>query len=300
MAGRVHPRTAPRRAIEDQQSGTRRVALRMLAEKRPDESTHELLRARAVEDQEGGTRGVALRELAEKWPDESTHELLRARPSKIRRAVPAVSRCGCWRRNGRTSPPTNYSAPRRRRSGGRYPRCRVAGVGGEMAGRVHPRTTPRRAVEDREGDIRVTALRELAEKWPDESTHELLRACAVEDQEGDTRGVALRVLAEKWPDESTRELLRARAVEDQDILACGAACSVLGAMHSEFGRLLPTKDLDGVGPYLDPRMAVPRDHIEKAASRTGIASGDIDAQLASLSKHLGWDVTRGARPSPSE
>jgi hypothetical protein len=209
--------------------------LRVLAEKWPDESTHELLRARAVEDQEGGTRRVALRVLAEKWPDESTRDLLRAR-----------------------------------------------------------------AVEDQEGGTRGVALRTLAEKWPDESTHELLRARAVEDPEGGTRGVALRELAERWPDESTRDLLRARAAEDPDILACGAAFSVLGAMHSEFGRLLPTKNLDGAGPYLNPRMALPRDHIEKAASRTGIASGDIDAQLASLSKHLGWDVTRGARPSPSE
>ena len=42
---------------------------------------------------------------------------------------------------GRVHPRTTPH-PRSRRSGGRYPSCRVAEVGGEMAGRVHPRTTP--------------------------------------------------------------------------------------------------------------------------------------------------------------
>ena len=55
-------------------------------------------------------------------------------------------------------------------------------------------------------------------------------------------------------------------------------------------RILATKDLDGVGPYLDPLKPIPRKHIERA----GIRPDYIDAQVASLSAHLGWDVTRGA------
>ena len=74
----------------------------------------------------------------------------------------------------------------------------------------------------------------------------------------------------------------------------GEACSALGKMHSEFGRILPTKDVDGVAPYLDPLKPIPRDHIEGAAEKAGIRPDDIDAQVASLSAHLGWDVTRGA------
>ena len=66
-------------------------------------------------------------------------------------------------------------------------------------------------------------------------------------------------------------------------------------MHSEFGRILPTRDLDGMGPYLDPLEPIPRKHIERAAERAGIRPDDIDATVAALSAHLGWDLTRGAK-----
>jgi len=75
----------------------------------------------------------------------------------------------------------------------------------------------------------------------------------------------------------------------------GTACSSLGRMHSEFGRILPTRDLDGSGPYLDPLKPIPREHIEKAAAKAGILPEDIAAQVASLSAHLGWDITQGAK-----
>jgi hypothetical protein len=66
-------------------------------------------------------------------------------------------------------------------------------------------------------------------------------------------------------------------------------------MHSNFGRILTTRDLDGTGPFLDPLEPIPREHIEKAAARTGISPDDIDAKVSSLSAHLGWDVTCGAK-----
>ena len=71
-------------------------------------------------------------------------------------------------------------------------------------------------------------------------------------------------------------------------------------MHSEFGCILPTRDLNGAKPYLDPLRRISRDHIQQAATKTGIRPDDIDAQVASLSAHLGWDVTRGAKPSGEE
>jgi len=104
-------------------------------------------------------------------------------------------------------------------------------------------------------------------------------------------------LAEKWPDETTRELLAQRAVQDPDETRRGEACQALGKMHSEFGRILPTRDLDGTASYLDPLKPIPRDHIEKAAEKAGVRPEDIDAQVASLSAHFGWDITVGARPS---
>jgi hypothetical protein len=67
-------------------------------------------------------------------------------------------------------------------------------------------------------------------------------------------------------------------------------------MQSEFGRILPTRDLDGAGPYLDPLEPITHEHITQAADRAGIRPEDIDATVAALSVHLGWDLTRGAQP----
>ncbi|VFM95516.1 MAG: hypothetical protein BECKG1743D_GA0114223_100842 [Candidatus Kentron sp. G] len=90
-----------------------------------------------------------------------------------------------------------------------------------------------------------------------------------------------------------------QAVEDPDARTRGEAFRRLGGLHSEFGRTLATKDLDGLTPYFDPLELIPRKHIKKAAKEAGIAPGAIDAQVASLSEYLGWDVTRGAgKPKP--
>ena len=62
--------------------------------------------------------------------------------------------------------------------------------------------------------LRSNAIRTLAEKWPDESTRDLLTQRAVQDGAFHTRSAALQALAEKWPDESTRDLLTQRAVQD--------------------------------------------------------------------------------------
>jgi hypothetical protein len=111
------------------------------------------------------------------------------------------------------------------------------------------------------------------------------------------RATTLQALAEKWPDERTRELLARRVLEDPSPDARGAAWLALGGMHSELGRVLPTRDLDGIGSYLDPLAPIPRERIEQAAKEAGIRPEDIDVQVASLSAHLGWDITLGAKES---
>jgi hypothetical protein len=63
--------------------------------------------------------------------------------------------------------------------------------------------------------------------------------------------------------------------------------------------LVQTKDLDKNYPYLDPREPLPFDQIQRAATRAGIAPADLEAQIASLNQHLGWDITVGARPTPA-
>jgi hypothetical protein len=46
---------------------------------------------------------------------------------------------------------------------------------------------------------------------------------------------------------------------------------------------------------LDPLEPIPRKHIGEAAAEVGIRPDHIDAQVASLSAHVGWDVTVGAK-----
>ena len=250
------------RAVQDDKEANRRAAFQALAAKWPDETTRELLAQRAVQDDNESPRRAAIQALAENWPDETTRELL------AQRAVQ-----------------DDNESPRR---------AALQALAEKWPDETTRELLAQRAVQDDHHDPRLAALRALAEKWPDETTRELLAQRAVQDDHHEPRSAALQALAEKWPDGTTRELLAQRAVEDPDAEARGAACSALGKMHSEFGRILPTRDLDGVWSYLDPLKPIPRDHIERAAEEAGIRPDDIDAQVASLSAHLGWDVTRGA------
>jgi HEAT repeat protein len=152
-----------------------------------------------------------------------------------------------------------------------------------------------RAVRDDNEYTRSAALQALAEKWPDQSTRDLLAQRAVQDDNEYTRSAALQSLAEKWPDQTTRDFLAQRIVKDPDISFRGAAFFALAKTHSEFGRILPTCDLDGSRPYLDPLEPISRKHIEEAAVKVGISPEDIETQVASLSTYLGWDVTGGAK-----
>ena len=145
-----------------------------------------------------------------------------------------------------------------------------------------------RAVQDKDERPRRLALELLAEHWPDENTRSLLSERAVQDKDEGPRLVALALLAEHWPDETTRKLISELAP------ANGPAASLLGKEHSEFGRILYTRDLDGDYPLLDPRKPVSRKHIEEAARMLSIDPEHIDETVRSLSEHLGWDITKGS------
>jgi len=141
----------------------------------------------------------------------------------------------------------------------------------------------------------IGALRILAETWPDQATRELLTQRAVQDEDTRSRSAALEALAKTWPDQATRELLTQRACEETDASERGKVCFLLGAMHSGLGRILMTRDLDGLAPYLDPIKPIPRKHFQKAAAKVGIPRDHIDDQVASLSAHMGWDIMAGVK-----
>jgi len=210
-------------------------------------------------------RASACRALAEKWPDEATRALLEQR---------AVQ--------------DDNDAPRR---------AALHALAAKWPDEATHALLATWTTEAPHPGVRSAALQALAAKWPDEATRALLEQRAVQDDNYAPRSAALQALAAKWPDEATRALLAQRAVQDPDDQVRGAAFSALGTMHSQFGRILPTRDLDGTEPYLDPLQPISPDHIRQAAKKTDIRPDDIDAQVASLSAHLGWDVTRGAKPS---
>jgi hypothetical protein len=129
------------------------------------------------------------------------------------------------------------------------------------------------AINNVESSARWAAIEVLSDGWPDQTTRDLLAQRAVGDSHESLRRAALEVLAEKWPDQTTRDLLAQRALESPDISERGTACSTLGKMHSEFGSILPTRDLDGMGPYLDPLEPIAHEHIKNAAVKAGIRPG---------------------------
>ncbi len=169
--------------------------------------------------------------------------------------------------------------------------------------------------------VRLDALNTLLEKWPDEATRKLFEERAVKDPEEYVRRSTLGTLAWKWPDDRTRDLLEERTVQDEHLYVCnaafeilaekwpddrtwkflaerapidGAAASLLGERHSEFGQIVFLEDRDVPYFYLNPTKAIPRDHIERAAEKADVPPEEIEETVRSLSEHMGWDITKGS------
>jgi hypothetical protein len=225
------------------------------------------VRQLAIEDDDYDMRRRALWLLAWKWPDETTPELLAAR------AVEDSDEFVRWQA--------------------------LDLLAGKWPDETTRQLLAAQAVEDSHQFVRGQALDLLAGKWPDETTRGLLAARAVEDSDEFVRWQALDLLAGKWPDETTRQLLAARAADGNLPLYNRLKHTlVLAGMHSKFGRLLLAslvRPLGGVCSYSDALASIPREHIARAAERAGIKPDQIDAQVASLSEFLGWDITRGAK-----
>jgi GTPase SAR1 family protein len=250
------------RAVEDSEGSVRSAALRALAEQWPDSDSRELLSRRAVVDGEEDVRSAALRALAEQWPDPDSRDLL------TQRVIEDVD--------------------------GDVRSSALQALAEQWPDQASRDLLARYAVEDDDGDVRSAALRALAEQWPDQASRDLLTLRAIEDDDGDVRSSALEMLAEQWPDQASHDLLTRRALEAPEREDRGAAFFALGMMHTTFARFLLTRDLDGFSPYLDPHEPISREQIEKAAAKAGVRPEDTDAQVASLSEYLGWDITVGA------
>jgi hypothetical protein len=67
----------------------------------------------------------------------------------------------------------------------------------------------------------------------------------------------------------------------------------LAGRHSLFGRLLASRDCDGVLPGRDPSKPVGSKEVKAAAGRAGVVTQEVEQVLGSLNAFLGWDVRRG-------
>ena len=244
------------RAVQGNSVSDRITAIQTLAEKWQDKATRKLLEDRAVQDENGNVRANTIQTLAKKWSDDATRKLFEDRAVQDKNGY-------------------------------------VRGTAIEALAEKWPDDTTRklledRAVQDEDGYVRGAAIWGLDKHWPDDATRKLLEDRAVQDGDGYARSAAMWSLDENWPDEATQKLFEERAGVD------GAAASALGKLHSEFGRIVFTRDLDGLHPYLDPTQPISREHIKQAAKRTDVPADKVDETVRSLSEHMGWDITIGS------
>jgi hypothetical protein len=137
--------------------------------------------------------------------------------------------------------------------------------------------------------LRDTAIELLAELWLDSCTKNMLLKSALEDSDARCRLTAYRQLDLYWPnDPSWQSEIRHRARIDAE------AAFYFASMHSDFGRLAFTVDRNGYYPYMNPQEPISSDHIRSIAGEFGMQSADLDSEVASLSEHMGWDITKGS------
>ncbi len=112
---------------------------------------------------------------------------------------------------------------------------------------------------------------------------------AVEEKHEFPRNIALEALIQYWPDDETWQLFTTRISID------GFVATWHAEKHSNFGRIIFTRDLNGISPHLSPSIPIPQQYLEKAAKQTNIPPDQLDATIKSLSEHMGWDITKGSQ-----
>jgi hypothetical protein len=135
---------------------------------------------------------------------------------------------------------------------------------------------------------RFNAIHTLVTYWPDNKTRQRIARRAKEDTNGNIRSTALQLLAENWLDIETHQLI------EKLFPVNGAAASLYGKKHSQFGEVIFQKRPGISGFYLNPLKPLSAGHIQEAAQEAGIPPEKIDETVRSLSEHMGWDITKGS------
>ncbi|MBI4700491.1 MAG: hypothetical protein HY744_04880 [Deltaproteobacteria bacterium] len=106
------------------------------------------------------------------------------------------------------------------------------------------------------------------------------------------------VLAGLPNDAGTLPLLRERAEKDENSAVRSAALQALAAGWLDYAdRVVLSKDLDGVPPFLDPIVPISSEHVSHAARRLGRSVEQVRDRLAALAPTLGWNPLAGAARS---
>jgi len=306
------------RAIKDEDFLTRKEVLQALAEKWPDETTRKLLEKCAVQDENAYLRGIALQILAKKWPDELTRVFLEKCALMDENEEPRNEALHTLASQWPDERTRKLLEERTVNDKNQALRLEVFEA---LASRWPDEITRKRleecAVQEKDEYTRNHIFQILAEKWPDEITRKLLKKHAIQSKCELCRKNALMILAEKWPYKSTRKLLEESAEKDKDEIIRltslsiltetwpdastqkllkeqsrfdGFAAYKLGRWYSAFGKIIFTKDLDGLAPYIDPTRPISQKHIEQAAKKADVVPDKIAEHLNSFSTFLGWDI----------
>jgi HEAT repeat protein len=158
-----------------------------------------------------------------------------------------------------------------------------------------------RALQDKDCSVRFSALMALARTWPQEqSVRELVEQRALQDQDGNVRAVAMGELVRIWPrNPATQDLMRRALLDGNPVVRCAALGGVLQIATDRVARLILSRDLDGLSPFLDPRKPISLRHRQNAASQLAVTTSEVDERLSSYSKALGWNLSKGVgRPRP--
>jgi Domain of unknown function (DUF4062)/NACHT domain/HEAT repeats len=294
-----------RRVIEDPTGSVRGASLAALARTWPqEEGVRELVERRAVEDAEGVVRGSALAALARRWPqDESVRRLVERRTVEDTAWSARAAALAPLARSWSQEEGVRELVERRIvEDTARSVRAEALEVLAHSWPRVEGvrELIERRAVVDGESSVRWRALRVLADRWPQQAgARSCVEQSALQDADRDVRSEALRVLAATWPRvASVRQVLR-RALEDgESDVRRSALEGLLGIEADPTVRLIFSRHLDGLKPFLDPSSPIPPEHLRKAAARLGIRIGQARGKVAECSRRLGWDLRKGQPASP--
>ena len=162
-----------------------------------------------------------------------------------------------------------------------------------------------RAANDEHSSVRVKALGLLVgvERWADDATRQLLTQRAFNDEAATPRAKALELLAddERWADDVKAFM---HSEHSGDIRGC-AACQWFGSAQStdplkEAKKLVFSRDVDGINPFLDPREPVSDEHLAKVAKNAKLDGEQLDEMVEQLAEMveqmnetLGWDIRNG-------